>query len=263
MAVKPRFMNASTYLQKEMARAFIQLKAKNPRYSLRAFSKRLALSPSAVSELLNGKRKLSRKKALVVAERLLLPPDTVRTLKSFFIEDTLDPQSTTHQTGRKALDAEYYSVIAEWQYYAILNLIETQDFKSDPQWIAQRLGLTEKKVETCIQDLLNLDLIKKTPTSLKRTYSAVTSSDDIVNLSLRKRHEENLYAARDSLSNDDLSIRDFTFATMAIDPDRLPLAKKLIREFENKLIELLEGGNRREVYELCVQMFPRTKGQIK
>jgi hypothetical protein len=51
--------------------------------------------------------------------------------------------------------------------------------------------------------------------------------------------------------------------TMAIDPRKLPLAKTLIREFRFRLAELLETGNRTEVYNLNVQLVPVTKKERK
>ncbi|MGZ3740999.1 MAG: DUF4423 domain-containing protein, partial [Bdellovibrionota bacterium] len=53
--------------------------------------------------------------------------------------------------------------------------------------------------------------------------------------------------------------RDITSMTMAIDPRRLPLAKTLIRKFRFRLADLLETGDRTEVYNLNVQLVPVTK----
>ena len=51
--------------------------------------------------------------------------------------------------------------------------------------------------------------------------------------------------------------------TMAIDISKLPLAKKMIREFQDKLCAYLETGVKKDVYKLCIQIFPLTsrKGQ--
>ena len=54
---------------------FDEFLAKNPGLSLRAFAKKIALSPSTVSEVLSGKRRLSRDNALKVAKNLMFTPE--------------------------------------------------------------------------------------------------------------------------------------------------------------------------------------------
>ena len=46
--------------------------------------------------------------------------------------------------------------------------------------------------------------------------------------------------------------------TMALDPEQLPEIKKRIRKFQDELAELIDKGNKKEVYEICMQVFPRT-----
>src|SRR5262245_40700147 len=58
-------------LQQELARRC----AKNPGYSLRAFSRALGLSPTVLSLVLSGKRPLSKKAVAKVVEVLGLGPE--------------------------------------------------------------------------------------------------------------------------------------------------------------------------------------------
>lgn len=53
--------------------------------------------------------------------------------------------------------------------------------------------------------------------------------------------------------------REFTFITMAVDKSKMIEAKTMIREFRDKLCAYLEEGEKTEVYELAIQLFPRTK----
>lgn len=53
--------------------------------------------------------------------------------------------------------------------------------------------------------------------------------------------------------------REFTFITMAVDKSKMIEAKAMIREFRDKLCAYLEEGEKTEVYELAIQLFPRTK----
>ena len=46
--------------------------------------------------------------------------------------------------------------------------------------------------------------------------------------------------------------------TMAIYPKKLPMAKTMIRDFREQLCQYLETDNKTEVYELAIQLFPKT-----
>ena len=46
-----------------------------------------------------------------------------------------------------------------------------------------------------------------------------------------------------------------TSLTLALDPERLELAKQMIQEFTDSLCVVLESGKRKEVYELAISLF--------
>ena len=58
-----------------------------------------------------------------------------------------------------------------------------------------------------------------------------------------------------ALENDPLERRSTTGMTMAIDPSKLPVARKLIEDFMFKLCEVLESGERAALYQLSVSLF--------
>ena len=51
---------------------FLNIQKKNPRFSIRAYGRKLGISSAALSEILRGKRKVSHDKALGIAEKLKL-----------------------------------------------------------------------------------------------------------------------------------------------------------------------------------------------
>ncbi len=46
---------------------------------------------------------------------------------------------------------------------------------------------------------------------------------------------------------------------MAVDSEKIPEAKILIKEFRQKMSALLESGKKDEVYQLAVQLYPLSK----
>ena len=61
-------MTEQIALQNKLRCRYIEIQNRNPAYSLRSFSRKLQINPSALCEILKGKRRVSRK----MAERLLL-----------------------------------------------------------------------------------------------------------------------------------------------------------------------------------------------
>src|ERR1700722_8681225 len=61
-------------LRKKMMENLVEIQTKNPSYTLRAYAKKLRMSHSALSEILRGKRRVSKKLAERIVDRLNLDP---------------------------------------------------------------------------------------------------------------------------------------------------------------------------------------------
>ena len=205
---------------------------------------------------MNGKRRVSRKKAEELAKAFGLDPLERMQFLSHF------PDLSTRPTTLKysAVDEATFEVIRGWVHFAILSLMRTDAFKSDPVWIAKRLGTEPQQVQECLDRLIECGLIQKTPDgALLRTSSAIRTSDDRASQAIRLAHEETNQLAIRSLNRDPVSSRDISSITLSIDRSRLPQAKEAIRRFQDELSELLEVGKKTEVYRLSVQLFPLTQ----
>lgn len=253
-------VTAQLAIQKKLNEALIESQLRNPSFSLRAFSRKLSVSPSALSEILNGKRRISRKLAERLVHNLCLSPKEGQGLLDLFVDKHPEKDGDkTYQSPYIELSTDQFHVISEWYHFAILSLAETQDFQSEPRWIADRLNIKTQDAQTALERLERLGLIEKGPRGkLRPTGTGYSTSDEVRDMGLRKAHGQNLEMARRSLEEDPIENRDFTATTMAIDVSKLPLAKKMIREFQDKLCTYLESGTKREVYKLCIQVFPLT-----
>jgi uncharacterized protein (TIGR02147 family) len=240
-----------------MSGQFQAAKLRNPSFSLRAFSRKIGLSSSAVSEIFSGKRKVSRK----LAERVLLTlqqdADVIQNVLSAFDEVAKSRQPAAVEY--RAISIETYAVISEWYHFAILNLMETVDFESNAAWIAQRLGLDSSVVEGAVNRMAALGMLKWEDGKLKRVEKKLTTSDDIANAALKRAHKQNLQLAAGAIDDVALDKRDFTAMTFAINMNRIPQAKKIIRRFLDEISDCLEAGDATEVYKLSVGLFPLTK----
>jgi uncharacterized protein (TIGR02147 family) len=249
-------MESQQQFQSLLREKLVERQLKNPAYSLRAFARAVNLNPAALSMILNGKRRVSKSLADRVAENLMLEPQQRERLLALF--DHENPE--TSQDRVVELRADEFQLISQWHHFAILSLAETQDFQSDVAWIARRLGISKSTAQQAIDRLVRLEMLRQTSDGrIETTGLQYKTTSDVADVSLRKSHFTNLELARASLESDPLDQRDFSAMTMAVDPSLLPQAKSKIREFRRELSAFLESGSKKEIYKLCVQLFPLSK----
>lgn len=248
-------MESQIAIQRTLRIKLIELQKNNLRFSLRAYAKRLDISPGALSGLLNGKRVVSKKIAMKIADKLMLDPQERSELISTFKEKKSEKIDIEYQQ----ISSEQFRLLADWEHLAILSIINTSDFISNTNWIASRLGISENQASQAIDRLLHLGLLAKSEEGvLTRKNTALRTSDDVADISIRKSHDQTLDLAREALHRDEFEIRDFSAITFAIDPVHLAEAQAIIRKCQDDLSALLESGNQSEVYRFSTQLFPLT-----
>jgi uncharacterized protein (TIGR02147 family) len=246
-----------------------QIKIKNPGFSLRAYAKKLELSPSALSEILNGKRKISGKMAARIIERMNLSPDISTPVLNLFDSKTkelsfeeepgIDSPAPPPVIDFLQLSSDQFNLIAEWQHFALLSLMETKNFKSDIQWIARKLGISTQQAQTSLDRLIRLGFVFKKNRKFVTNKRALISSDNIPNQAVRKSHYNDLQLAEKALDHTPVDERDFTAITIAANKKNLPKARKMIREFQDKLTLCLEQGEKDEVIKFSFYLYPLTQ----
>ena len=253
-------MNEQVTIQKMLRTKFEESRIRNPAFSVRAFAKKAGLSPATLSLILNGKRKISRKLAQKLCDKLMLDPTERAQLFIQFEKKHESEKSDQVGLDYLQLTNDQYQVVADWKSFAILNLIETKGFKSNNEWIARRLAISLGDVENTIERLKRLEMVSETKSGgLKRAATRYRTSDDVANLSLRKSHHQNLELAQKSLEDVPVDLRDFTWMTLPIDLEKMPQAKEMIRKFRDEFYTLMSReAAPTEVYRICVQLFPLT-----
>jgi uncharacterized protein (TIGR02147 family) len=254
-------MNEQREVQKLLLTHLEERKLKNPNYSLRAFARFIGLGPSTLSEVLSGKRRVSRDAAEKIVSRLGLDPKATHQVLSLFRGRRQPRKKKTFKAiVFSPLDMDQYYLIADWYYFAILSLSETIGFSDDPNWIARRLQLTKKIVGSALNRLKKLGLLEADNQGLLRPSGrSFSTSDGTSSQAIRKNHHQTLDLAKQSLDVDPVDTRSFTAMTMAIDPELLPEAFERMTKFRDELCTFLESGTKKEVYKLSLQLFPLSK----
>lgn len=249
--METKYHSTRTWLESEFAKR----RRKNARYSLRMFARQLAVPSGRLSELVSGRRRMTEKLGVTIANKLLLPPEE----RSYFLR-----LARMERTGVEEkvpvynpLSSDAFHAIADWYHFAILSLIETKDFDPDSKWIGARLNISPVQAAGAMERLARLGLIRAVEGRWQLTHASVATTDDIESVALKLSHRQSLEQAIEKLEEVPIELRDISSVTMAIDMKRLPQAKQMIKKFRRQLCAYLEGGDTKEqVYNINVQLVP-------
>ena len=239
-----------------------EIQFRRPGFSLRSFAKHLDLSSALLSEVMSGKRKITRNLAFKFCQVLSLDPQTSKQ-----ILDTYPAKQVRKKRGPNLeiqnfvqLSSDQFKIVAEWYCYAILSLAEIKGFKSDVTWIANRLGIMEREAKSGLESLVRLGLlISDENGNLKASGQQLITTNDIPDSSIKKNHRQGMELAIKALHDLDTDSREFQAFTVVSDPKKLKEAKEKIRRMKLELVRFLESGEKKEVYRINLQLFPVSK----
>jgi len=255
-----------TELHKIIAKSLLELQSRHPGYSLRRFARKVDLPSAVVSEVLRGKRTLTRnlEEELItdlnidsrLASKLILeiPEKKRRRKRSEITADETLPKNNYH-----LLQIAELSAVSDWWNFAILRAIETKKTQNaDIQALGKRLGLSKKTVSASIENLVRLGLLENIDGILRSTEKTLTTTFDIPSSAIRKNHLQGLELAQDALREIPVELRDYSAITVTFDPERLAVIKSKIENFRRELMNEMLSTPKKEVYRLQIQLFPLT-----
>jgi uncharacterized protein (TIGR02147 family) len=249
-------MTFRAQLQRELA----ERKSRNGRYSLRAFARLLGMSPGHLSQLLNGSRNLSPRRAAEISRRLGYDAQqaldfVARTqAASESLRRTIEllTEKERNDTAAPPLELETTDAISEWYHVAIVELTHCRGFRANPAWVARKLGISVENAEAAIEHLLRLGMLGR---RIVRTRGFVTALDDVPSRAMRRLQSQMLEKAKRALLSHAADQRDITSLTIAIDPTQILEARAEIQKFRRRMAQLLSQGRPRSVYQLNLQFF--------
>lgn len=235
-------------------------KSKNARFSKRSYAKLLGLSSGRLTEILNGKAPLTEKKAQAIVNKLGLEPYE----KQYFLRLVENENlQRSERRGRaeygvvpRRLKMDEVVLVQDWEYFALMSLIEVSTFKSDKKWIAKKLGLPQSRVEEVLQRLVAMGFVRMDENGIRNIHRSMSTLTDIPSEALRKANASCILQGLEKMSTVDILARDITSMTFPVDPRNLKEAKKLIREFKSKMARLMKQGQTSEIYNLNIQLVP-------
>lgn len=141
-----------------LQREFEERRAKNGRYSLRAFANSLGTDHSTLSQILRERRRTPIGRMRVWARELGLDPE--ETAAYIVAEHLVDAGDSARDAQMQHWTAEAMAVIVDRTHWEIYRLCGTGEFRSDSRWIAERVGTTVDQVNIVLTRLLRLRLLE-------------------------------------------------------------------------------------------------------
>ena len=245
-------------------------KEKNKNYSLRAFARDLDVSPAALSRYLNFEKGLSIAKVNALLTVLEVTPlEREFILSDYCIKKYKNEDKVSHAKERLlGLKSEYYTHIPDedyasinqWFYFAILALIQTRDFSSDPVWISKRIGIEPSLAAFALNKLSLLGMIcKDSLGNYSVNGSYFTKSDHRSKKAIREFHQQMILKAHESVERCDLTDRDLSSFLLSVKKSEMNEARKMIKEFR-EMFSLRFSNNKEveqhdEVFGFNIQFF--------
>ncbi|MCB0422247.1 MAG: TIGR02147 family protein [Bdellovibrionales bacterium] len=239
--------------------------ALNSSYSLRAFARDLAIAPSSLHAVLNGKHGLALRTAKKICHRLQFDEDET----SLFVDLVQSEGSRKTQVRNSAaerikklyektepLSMDYMVILSKWYHLAIVQLALLPSFQSDTQWIADSLGISEQEAADAIERLFKTKLLESIDNRWRPQKDFLKSSDNVSSHSIRSLHLQLLEKAKVSLTSQTVDERDISSLIFAIEKEQLPDVKKEIRNFKKNLLsKYANKPNNNSIFNLSISFF--------
>lgn len=275
-------MNEKTSEQAQFLRSlYLEKKAKNQAYSLRAFARDLHVSHTLLSLVMSGKRPLSLKQAARMGVALGLSAEEHNAL----IQQVVGPQTKGRSAKRTRknkpvfwnVEIEKFKTISEWHHLAILDLSMTKGFQENPNWIAKRLGIPSIQARDAVERLERMGLLVRKDEKLTKKENFYAFQNGSSKAALRlylsgllKKADEHL---KSKTTPDDSANRWMGGGTLTIKKSQIAAARAKLQKIQDDFIReaaMNSGSDAEEVFQFSIQFFPltdlsqpKTKGAIQ
>jgi hypothetical protein len=240
-----------------LIKSFKESKERNPAFSLRMFAIRLGIQAPVVSEVMSGKRLISRN----LAQKILVGLKVERQLADDLLIHFPVKQSREKKQNKAFINPDQFQLISDWWYMAIMSLAETEGCQACPKFLAKRFNITAEQAGSAVRILLELGYLSQENNLLKASGKYLRFSSTVPDESIKKHHRQGLELAKDALTEIQIELRDFGSITFKGDPQLLEMARKKLRALRNEISVLMNTSKANEVYRLQMQLFPLTKSK--
>lgn len=256
-----------------LRRAMERAQKQNKAFSLRALAKKLELSPSFVSKILNGKAELPFERVADFVKHLKIDQVSEdrlwKTYKDSKVEKIagLAPTSKEHDSimaDYVELSEKEFSLLRHWYYIAILDLAAAPRFSIDSNWLACRLGISPYEAGSAVEFLkmhgsLEQDKAGQWRKSAKKTRLPTKESKELIRAYHDRMMKMASHCMHTQVGPGEFERRLITGISASANPQNIKKAISRLNEAMYEIAHILGQGECTEVYHLGLQLFPVTK----
>lgn len=236
-----------------LEKRFKELKAKNSRYSLRAFARLAQVSPGAMSHILkrNSDWQLSIERAFEILQRVKVSPDIINYFAVLTSPRCIDQAAP--------LSSQDKHVFLSNPFYAPICM----SFGLSPQPsidnLAETLQLPTTEVMAIIEDLISRGYLQKDEAGvISRTKSQkLATGDGPSDEVIRQHHLANMDSIRHSLIHGSTTDRNVTSLILTGSSKQKEAVIKEINQFHERVHAILNSSDEKdEVFKILVGFMP-------
>ncbi len=249
-------------------------KAKNSAYSLRAFARDLGLLPAALSEILLGRRGLSRQSAQRVGKCLGLQGekladflDQVQAVSGRSARERAQAQARLarpRESSFSEVSIDRARVFLEWEHLALREAVTNPTFVWDAKLWGKRFGIGEARAQECWDRLRRHEIVQWSANGRWEHDGPLTIPDSMPVEGLRRLHRALVKKAAESLEDIPLSHRSHTGAVFSLRVEDIEDARVMLRDFRRSFTLRFQANpdarlakpKESKVYGFCLQLFP-------
>lgn len=248
-------------------------KARRPAYSMRAFARDLAVSPSSLNDFIKGRVGMSQDRIESLSQTLKWSEKRKEhfidlVLAQFDKDDGVRRSSLMKvrsrlKEGSHGLSLDAFKVISDWYHLVIRELCDVQDGMT-VQKISEDLQLAPSVCRSAVQRLMKLKLLHETVQGLKPTDSSSHFGDEAPSGAILEFHAQVLDLAQKALRDVSFDKRESHSLVFSIrEQDR----EKMHQDLKNAILRIANkyayAENRDAIEILTLQVFPvwSRKGQ--
>lgn len=229
------------------------IREKNPRFSQRAFARKLNLDPSLLLALLAGRRVPTVKIAKKIVARLKIENPF---LEEALLLSVVDPKYGAYESVAFPKLVEAGEDPCSWMDHAVLALVKAPPAKNSKSEIAKLLGVSTQELAPVLERMERQGILKQAGPCVVLLEEDSLRYKGVGNAALDKMQTEYIAKAAEVYQKDPTGRLQILGSTIACNEDRLNEAAKMTRAFVMKLVKFLEDKDSNVVYRINTQLFP-------
>lgn len=228
------------------------------------------MSPSRLSEALNGKAGISAASARKITERLglgaqesqyfyLLVQKEHARCRHIRVKAAEEVETFSGISKKARVNIDQFQVVSEWYHMAILEAFSLPDYEPKLEWFADKLSLPLLTVEQAFKRLFRIGLVELKGTFFQPADAQTIYERDKPSEAVRNFHKQIIEKSLKALDEQTFDEKDNAALVVAIDPEDLPRYREKIRKFWGELNQMADSNpTKKKVYALSISLFNLT-----